>query len=481
MPPPLLPDKSPPPVPEIEPKGPPAGRKFPCRQCGAKLDFDPEARGLKCPYCGFTEHIPAAEEREKASVQEHDLDEFLAKQEKSASVAVGKNFTQVRCGGCGAVVVLEDRVATDKCPYCSTHLENEPEAVKDLIPPESLLPFSVSDRDARDRFNKWIAGLWFAPTELKQLANLGQFGSVYTPYWTYDAMTYTSYTGERGVDYWEEESYTDNEGRRQTRQVRKTRWYPVSGEVRHFFDDVLIPASQTLPGQLVGNLAPWHLKDLEPFRAEFLSGHVTERYAVSLKEGFRFARNIMEDEITGLIYRDIGGDHQRVAWRRTNYLGVTFKHALLPVWVANYRYRDKLFHVLVNGRSGRVAGERPWSWLKIARLVLLIIFAILLALVLVNKAKGKAGGRASTLGQAEFARSVERFEWESAIGTPDRAVLDGCATREWRDRLGVGGCAGRLRNRYDNPCESSLYDPNSVTRNRPRVPCVLLQPLDRKT
>jgi DNA-directed RNA polymerase subunit RPC12/RpoP len=401
MPPPPLPGKSPPSLPEIEPKGPPAGRKFPCRQCGAKLDFDPAARGLKCPYCGFVEHIPEADDEEKSKVREHDLEEYLESHEERSGVAVSSRFAQVKCEGCGAVVVLEERVATDKCPYCGTHLENKPEAVKDLILPESLLPFEVSDRQARDRFNAWIAGLWFAPTELKQLANLGHFGSVYTPFWTYDAMTYTSYTGQRGVDYWEDESYTDADGKRQTRQVRKTRWYPVSGEVRHFFDDVLIRASRSLPVKLMERLRPWPLKDLEPFRDEFLSGHVTERYAVSLKEGFQAARQIMEDEITGLIRRDIGGDHQQINWRRTNYLGVTFKHTLLPIWVANYRYQEKLFHVLVNGRTGRVAGERPWSWWKIARLVVLIIFAILLAAVLVIKAKGMSGGRGGPGRRAE--------------------------------------------------------------------------------
>jgi hypothetical protein len=98
----------------------------------------------------------------------------------------------------------------------------------------------------------------------------------------------------------------------------------------------------------------------------------------------------MEEAITGLICRDIGGDHQQIGSRRTQYLGVTFKHTLLPIWVANYRYREQLFRVLINGETGRVAGDRPWSWWKITRLVLLIIFAILLVVVLVNMAKGSS-------------------------------------------------------------------------------------------
>ncbi|MBO0698940.1 MAG: hypothetical protein J2P46_11140, partial [Zavarzinella sp.] len=319
----------------------------------------------------------------------------------------------------GAVVVLEDRVATEECPYCGTHLENKPEEVRDLILPESLLPFTVSDREARDAFNRWIASLWFAPTELKQLANLGQFGSVYVPFWTYDAMTYTKYTGQRGDDYWDTEYYTDAQGNRQSRQVRRTRWSSVSGEVRHFFDDVLIKASQSLPAHLMDRLPPWELKTLEPFRDEFLSGHVTERYSVSLKDGFRQAKSVMEDAITGLICRDIGGDHQQIEWRRTNYVGVTFKHMLLPVWVANYRYRERLFQVLVNGRTRKVAGDRPWSWWKILRLALLIFFAILLALILVSKAKGQ---ETSTPAEKEFRESAEKTAVGIDWGSPGRLV-----------------------------------------------------------
>jgi hypothetical protein len=288
-----------------------------------------------------------------------------------------------------------------------------------------VLPFTVSDREAKGAFNDWLQKLWFAPTELRNLANLGQFSSVYTPYWTYDAMTLTKYTGQRGEDYWDTEYYTDAQGKQQTRSVRRTRWYPASGEVRHFFDDVLIRASTTLPGHLADRVEPWELRKLEPFRDEYLSGHVTERYSLSLKEGFREARAVMHDQITQLINQDIGGDHQRIDWRQTNYTGVTFKHTLLPLWVANYRYRERLFHVLVNGQSAKVAGERPWSWWKITRLVLLIIFAILLVLILVNQARGQNSDERMTGSQIGRAVSVPEGrerpgEWPGAMEHADQ-------------------------------------------------------------
>ena len=63
------------------------------------------------------------------------------------------------------MVLLEDKVATDECPFCGTHLENKPEAVEGMLPPESLIPFRLDLRDARESFTKWLHSLWFAPTE----------------------------------------------------------------------------------------------------------------------------------------------------------------------------------------------------------------------------------------------------------------------------------------------------------------------------
>src|SRR5207253_3043448 len=110
-------------------------------------------------------------------------------------------LAQVPCSACGAVVVFEANVVTDRCPYCGSHIENQPEAVKPLIAPESILPFVVGERQAIDAFNQWIASRWFAPTALKQFANLGKLEGVYVPFWTYDSMTYTRYHGQRGDDY----------------------------------------------------------------------------------------------------------------------------------------------------------------------------------------------------------------------------------------------------------------------------------------
>jgi DNA-directed RNA polymerase subunit RPC12/RpoP len=373
-------------------KAPPKGKLFPCLNCGARVEFDPRERALKCPYCGHTSAVEDA----GGEVEERDFNEYASKLVKGNVKGIEGRSTQTRCGGCGAMVLLEDKVVTDECPFCGTHLENKPEAVEGMLPPESLIPFRVDLRAAREAFEKWIGNLWFAPTELRKIANLGQLTGVYVPYWTYDAMTYTKYRGMRGDDYQETEYYTERDANgnevQRSRTVTRTNWYPVSGEVQHFFDDVLVCGSKSITPTLIDGMAPWDTGELEPFQDSFLAGLKTERYAVDLKAGLKVAKEKMEPVIYRLIREDIGGDHQRIESTDTRYLGVTFKHCLLPVWVAHYRYHDKVFQILINGRTGKVSGERPWSWMKIARLVALVVLVLALVLGAVAIFSKKAGG-----------------------------------------------------------------------------------------
>ncbi len=354
----------------------PVGRKFPCPSCAARLDFDPSVRGLKCPYCGYEEKI---ERGDNEDVHERDYDDALDRDEAHGKAIPGRS-SESRCTGCGANVLLEDKVATEQCPFCNTHLENEPVAAQAMIPPESLLPFAVDLRGARDEFTAWLGSLWFAPTELKKVAALGQLNGIYVPYWTYDAQTTTFYEGERGEDYTVTQTYTDTDanGNRvtRTRSVVHTRWYHCSGEVRHFFDDVLLCSSKSLPAPLLDHIDGWKLEKLEPFRPEYLSGFRTERYAIGLKEGYGRAKELMQPTISQLVRRDIGGDRQRVHDQRTRYSAVTYKPLLLPIWVAVYHYHKQTYQILVNGRTGKVAGDRPWSAWKIVRLIALILLGV---------------------------------------------------------------------------------------------------------
>ena len=171
----------------------------------------------------------------------------------------------------------------------------------------------------------------------------------------------------------------------QTRQVRRTRWYPATGRVWVDFNDILVPASDTLPRKYVDELEPWDLPALTPYADEYLSGFQSESYTTDLRAGFNLAKDKMVPDIDSKIRWDIGGDEQRIHSKTTYYQNITFKYILLPVWISAYRFKDRTFQFLVNARTGEVQGERPWSWIKITLLVIFILALIGVIVYFANK------------------------------------------------------------------------------------------------
>ena len=57
----------------------------------------------------------------------------------------------------------------------------------------------------------------------------------------------------------------------------------------------------------------------------------------------------------------------------TSYNDISFKHLLLPVYVSSFKFKENTYQFLVNARTGEVQGERPYSWIKIALLVIAIL------------------------------------------------------------------------------------------------------------
>jgi hypothetical protein len=151
----------------------------------------------------------------------------------------------------------------------------------------------------------------------------------------------------------------------------------VRGQVARDFDDVLVLASRSLPTWITDRLEPWDLQGMKPYTPEYIAGFQSEAYEVPLDEGFAVADDKMHAVIAGDVKADIGGDVQRIERLEVEHHDPSFKHVLLPVWLGAFRYGGKVYRLCVNGRTGEVQGERPWSVWKIA-------FAVLLAAILVG-------------------------------------------------------------------------------------------------
>ncbi|SFR13074.1 TFIIB-type zinc finger domain-containing protein [Poseidonocella sedimentorum] len=344
----------------------PEEHRFPCEQCGADYRFDPASGALKCDHCGHARHITETGPWTGAIAEQ----DFRAAAADQLGTAEMEETRVVTCPNCAAQVEFDGDVHAAECPFCATPVVTDTGTHRH-IKPRGVLPFALSEAEAHDAMSDWLGALWFAPNGLKDYARNGRrMQGIYVPYWTFDADTRTDYTGQRGTHYYETRTVM-RDGKRQQVRVQKTRWRGVSGRVARFFDDVLVLASRSLPKKYTDALEPWDLSALEPYRPEFLAGFRAEAYQIELEPGFDEARAHMDAVIRRDIRFDIGGDAQRIGSVDTRIGAITFKHLLLPVWLAAYKYRGRSYRFVVNGRTGRVQGERPWSVVKIAVAVIL--------------------------------------------------------------------------------------------------------------
>ena len=300
--------------------------------------------------------------RQTRAIAELDLDQGGLR--RALDTAEMEETRVSQCPNCAAQVEFADSSQAAECPFCATPVVVDT-GMHRHIKPRAVLPFALPEEVARDAMKDWLGSLWFAPNGLQAYARKGRkMDGIYVPYWTYDAQTDTRYTGERGTVYYETRTVM-RDGKRSQVRVAKVRWRGTSGRVARFFDDVLVLASRSLPKRFTDALEPWDLAALEPYAPEYLAGFRAEGYTVPLDEGYQEARAKMDAMIRRDIKFDIGGDRQRIHSMDVDLSNMTFKHILLPVWLAAYKYRGKSYRFVVNGRTGRVQGERPFSAIKI--------------------------------------------------------------------------------------------------------------------
>lgn len=348
-------------------------QKKSCSNCGAELKYKPGTSTITCEYCGHDEMIAPNQN----GFQELELKPYL---QEMGSQSHSEEILMLHCKNCGANQHIEENYKSLHCVYCTMPLIIEDAYKEDWILPGAVLPFQFDQKKSHQIFSKWVKGLWFAPNNLKKAAlDPENTKGLYLPYWTFDAQLYANYTGERGDYYYVNVPYTETVNGKtvsRTRQERRTRWSSASGNVTGFVDDTLIKASHQNKNPIPQKIANWNLDALESFNTSFLAGFVTEKYTIPLKDGHLSSTKEAEKIAVSWSKRDIGGDTQRVHHVDMSLSNETFKHILLPVYISAYRYSGKKYNFFINGQTGAISGNRPYSFWKIFFFVVCILMLL---------------------------------------------------------------------------------------------------------
>jgi hypothetical protein len=351
--------------------------KHPCPACGAQAEWNPGKQKLVCPFCGTESPFNVT-----ATGQIEELDLVKALREiPDEDRGWQTERRTVQCRSCKAVSVFDPQRVGQRCDFCGSPELVDYQEIKSPIRPQSLLPFKISESNVREQIRRWYKSKWLAPGALKSRALVDTIKGIYIPYWTFDAKVNCPWDAEAGHYYYTTESYRDSQGREQTRQVQHVRWEAASGVVDHFFDDEPVPGTRGVSLALLKQVEPYPTHDLVPYDTSFLSGFIVEHYQVVLLDAAKASEDAMCQKLEQLCGAQVPGDTYRNLVIHPTFSGRTFKHILAPLWLLTYTYGARTFQVLVNGVTGRMAGQYPKSFWKVFFLVVGIIIFVLILLL----------------------------------------------------------------------------------------------------
>ncbi|MBQ9767264.1 MAG: hypothetical protein IJW37_04115 [Lachnospiraceae bacterium] len=339
-----------------------------CPMCGGVMDFDPKVGNLHCPYCDHVEEI-LEETEEDTSAEELD---FLSA-ENTSNCDWGVETKTVHCKACGGEMVYDALEIAGECPYCGSNQVMEANT-ENTLAPGGVCVFKLDAKQAAEKFKNWIKKRWFCPKEAKETAKPKDFKGVYLPYWTFDTQTTTRYTAEYGINRQKKNSKGET--------VTVTDWYHCSGVHKEFVDDQTVCGTTRHEQGLLNGILPFNTADNKAYKPEYVAGFASERYSIGLKDAWEKAKNLisarLKRNITQRIQSQYHADSVRSLRMSTGFGNIKFKYLLLPVWMACFKYKEKVYRFMVNGQTGKVSGKIPISPAKVAITVIGVIAVLAL-------------------------------------------------------------------------------------------------------
>jgi hypothetical protein len=303
------------------------------------------------------------------------------------------------CDNCGADIDMPPGLTSVRCPFCdSTYVIRRDEGDRKTHRPEFIIGFSVTKDKATDLFFEWLGkNSWFRPSDLQSKAVTDKQQGVYIPFWHFTLIADSKWSARIGEYWYRTETYTvEVNGKRETRTrvVQETEWWPLDGVFRKYYSGYMVSASKGLPQNEALAIQPYRLSNLMRFRPHFLAGWLVEEYSIDRDDALGIAKNEFLKQDRESISRFLPGDTQTGLNVFTNFEEGDTDLVLLPVHVMTYQYRGRVFRFLVNGQTGKVFGEKPWSAFRITIAIVgaaIVILLLVLFAILVMNAKGGNG------------------------------------------------------------------------------------------
>lgn len=338
---------------------------FRCPNCDGVTAYSTDDGSLTCTYCGYHEAPPG-----KVVGRQAAEFEFTVETMQRSVHGWGDERKELVCRRCAARTTLPLTMLTHTCPFCGSNEVVQAKAPQDVLRPRFLVPFAISTDTCRQVMTAWLGNHWMLPATLNRLGRSTEFTPVYIPFWTFDSRAKTSWRAEVA---------------KKVRRGGKTQtvWRWEKGKVQLYFDDLLVSGTTKLSRILLQRVRKYNLDNLVPYEPDYLAGIQAQAYDVTLEDGWTQARQRMRKYTKTACREKAGSKRMRNFSMSLDFSDESWRYILLPMYLATFRVGDESYQVLINGQTGKIAGQRPVDWRKVGLAILgMVAPGLLLGLVL---------------------------------------------------------------------------------------------------
>lgn len=329
-----------------------------CPKCDAVLKFNPHGSNWKCEYC-------------RSEFNLEQLNSFESKktyEEKIARVDTNEDGLDVyTCKNCGASIVVDPNVSTTFCVYCRNTAILKDKLHGDFNP-QFVIPFKHTKEDAIEAFKKLGKGRILMPKVFNIKKNIKEITGIYIPFWLFDFETSGEIEADcKRITRWVSGNY----------RYTKTDSYIVTRGGNMNFANIPVDGSKRFPNDVMNSIEPFDYKDLKKFNYSYLSGFLSEKYDMTSEEVSNEAQNRAKNTFIEEMKKDIKGYYTTIIPinNSINLNNTKQVYVLLPVWMLNVKYKDKIHTIAMNGQTGKMVGNIPIDYKK-AIFIWILIFVI---------------------------------------------------------------------------------------------------------
>ncbi len=339
---------------------------IPCPSCGNQLTYGGGKKELGCRKCGYKRGL----QKDSDQVIDKRLEKAVdfSKFQKGS---MGEGALAFSCDDCNMILATYGTKSLTMCPACNGTSLSRGEVPGNTYVPRNILPFLLRLHRATNILKRHLRKNrpWMNPPALFKAYKEDRLRPVYIPVYLVDAYVRASWKAKAGFRI-----PVNTKGNITEKEV----WEPATGYLEHLYENELFFSSSKINGKLFDAINDFSLRDLVDYSPRYLESFPAEITDKDGKEAIKAAENSINNDLVGKAIRRIRGEKSKELKILSEKDALTFRHVLLPVWVASFSYKGKKYQYLINGRTGKVAGEKPLSIIRIIALAGLILLTVVL-------------------------------------------------------------------------------------------------------